>query len=100
MSWAFAPGHVLLQVLYAIGFGLVAMVPLRRLPDGIVLATGLALVVGAEALAALLLTGGHLGPVIVAYPLLPWLAMMLLGWWFGRFVERSGTERARGLVAL
>jgi uncharacterized membrane protein len=114
MSWVFAPGHVLLQVLYAIGFGLVAMVPLRRLPDRIVLATGLALVVGGEALtglvlvadggtpgvaAALLLTGGQLGPVIVAYPLLPWLAMMLLGWWFGRFVERSGPERAGRLVA-
>src|SRR5690349_20956383 len=55
MSWVFAPGHVLLQVLYAIGFGLVAMVPLRRLPDGLVLATGLALVVGGEALTGLVL---------------------------------------------
>jgi uncharacterized membrane protein len=114
MSWVFAPGHVLLQVLYAIGLGLVAMVPLRRLPDGFVLATGLVLAVGGEALtglvlsvdggtpgiaAALLLTGGQLGPVIVAYPLLPWLAIMLLGWWFGRFVERSGAERARRLLA-
>ena len=115
MSWVFAPGHVLLQVLYAIGLGLVAMVPLRRLPDGIVLATGLALAVGGELLAgvlllvddgtpgvaaSLLVTGGQIGPVIVAYPLLPWLAIMLLGWWFGRFVERSGPEHARRLVAV
>ncbi|HLY38859.1 MAG TPA: heparan-alpha-glucosaminide N-acetyltransferase domain-containing protein [Candidatus Binatia bacterium] len=115
MSWVFAPGHVLLQVLYAIGFGLVAMVPLRRLPDRAVLVTGLVLAVAGEAITGLvlaadggtpgiatglLLTGGQFGPVIVAYPLVPWLAMMLLGWWFGGFVQRSGAERARGLVAV
>jgi uncharacterized membrane protein len=79
------------------------MIPLRRLP--VPLAVGLAVVVlvGAEAaigmagwgpahqapwLAALLLSGGPRGWLFVAYPTLPWLAIMLLGWGFGHALRR------------
>jgi uncharacterized membrane protein len=121
MSFVFTPGGVLLQVLYAIGGSLVAMVALRRLDPRWLLAIALTLIAGGEALTglalvasggeptlpvALLLTGGRFGPLIVAYPLLPWLAMMLLGWCFGvRLAERgAGVSAARigwtGLGAL
>lgn len=113
MSWVFIPGGVLLQVLYAIGGGLVAMAALRRLGERWLLGLALGLVVGGEALTglalavggsdptlpvALLLTGGRFGRVIVAYPLLPWLAMMLLGWCFGCWLERTGPAAAERLL--
>ena len=114
MSWVFFPGRVLLQVLYAIGGGLAAMAALRRLDPRWLLGLAIVLVVGGEALtglalalggsaeptipAALLMTGGSFGRLIVGYPLVPWLAMMLLGWCFGRWLERAGSAAAPRLL--
>lgn len=101
MSFAMrGPGKFLGQVLYAIGASLMCMAFLRRLGDrtllalGLVLALGVELVIGlfmaAHALESLpvgfLVSGGFFfqGRLIVAYPLLPWLAMMCLGWVLGR----------------
>jgi uncharacterized membrane protein len=115
MSPVFVPGSVLLQVLWAIGAGLVAMVVLRRLPTPALVAGALLLLVGGEALAglallagageptlpaALLVTGGRFGRLIVAYPLLPWLAMMMLGWAFGRWLPAASPERAARLLVI
>jgi uncharacterized membrane protein len=36
----------------------------------------------------LLLTGGRFDGVLVAYPLVPWLTVMMLGWAFGRHLDR------------
>jgi len=110
MSWVFVPGQIILQVLYAIGAGMMAMAALRRLDDRWLLALAL-LVVGAGELLtgavllatggaptlpfALLLTGGLFGWLIVGYPLLPWLAMMVLGWCFAR---RLGTAPPAGVA--
>jgi len=108
MSLGFGGGTVL-QVLYAIGGGLCGMAVLYRLRTGALLVVGLALVVGCEALAglavwlgdgqhagpigALLATGGRLGTfAFVLYPLLPWLAYMILGFGCGRLLE-DGTIR-------
>jgi len=114
MSWVFAPGRVLLQVLYAIGASLAAMALLRRVPDRWLLAGAIVIVVGGEALTglalvlgggnptlpvALLLTGGQFGRLVVAYPLLPWLAIMVLGWCFGRTLTRVTTDAAARLLA-
>jgi uncharacterized membrane protein len=98
MRWGFG-GGVVFQVLYAIGAGLICLVPLRRLGFGTLLVLALGILAGGEALAALalvagggvpgplgalLVTGGRLaGGVFVLYPLLPWLAFMLLGWVWG-----------------
>ncbi len=108
MSFGFG-GRTVFQVLYAIGGGLCCMVLLRRLGVRILLVIGLVLMLGSEALAGLaiwlgdgqrsgllgafLATGGRLGKFgYVLYPLLPWLAYMILGWSCGRLLE-NGTMK-------
>ena len=113
MSWAFVrPVVVLLQVLYAIGLSLVCMALLRRLSTRAMLGVSLGLIAGGELLAglvqgvagrsvptSLLLTGGMFPPVIVAYPLVPWLAVMVLGWAFGRALAEGEVRAERWLPA-
>jgi uncharacterized membrane protein len=115
MSPVFAPGHVLLQVLYAIGGSFVLMIPLRRLGDRTLLVIALTIILGGEAFTgaalavsrgsptlpvALLLTGGDFGWLIVGYPLLPWLAIMLLGWCFGRYLIAADQARAARVLVV
>lgn len=106
MSWAWEMEWqaVYFQVLFAIGASLLFMIPLRRLPAGWLAALGLVLAAGceqaihllsgdgpADPATALLLTGGALGDsLVVVYPVLPWLAMMTLGWAFGRHLAAGG----------
>ncbi|EYF07443.1 Hypothetical protein CAP_0196 [Chondromyces apiculatus DSM 436] len=112
MSWIFArPGVVLFQVLYAIGAGLVCMAALRRLTTPWLVGLSAALMLGGEALAglslllgggqptlpgALLITGGRFPPLVIAYALLPWLSVMMLGWAFGRVLGKK-EEAGRGV---
>lgn len=112
------PGRVLFQVLYAIGASFLFMIPLRRLEDRALLAVGLglaildeplgmlarALGIGQSVPVALLVSGGFYGQgkFIIAYPALPWLAIMCLGWAFGRRllswpVQERETRAARAL---
>ncbi len=116
MGWS----RLIFQVLYAIGASFLLMIPLRRLPTGALFAVSLVLFFGGEAAmglglwlsggepglpVALLLTGGRFGRFIVAYPVLPWLAFMVLGWCFGRVFDRWRAEgvlvrRLAGIAAL
>jgi uncharacterized membrane protein len=106
ISWIwggnFENGRVL-QVLFAIGSSMIAMVALRRLPGRTTIVLGGLLAVASEALAALplpesvrmvLVTGGFRESFVVLYPMLPWLAVMLLGHGFGRHLTtgRSATS--------
>jgi uncharacterized membrane protein len=114
-------GRIIFQVLYGIGSAYMLMALLRRLPDRAALVVGLALIAGGELLvgaairggspslgAELLLTGGQRGRLIIAYPTLHWLAIMLLGWCWGRRLvttpgAREGAARNlawAGLAAL
>lgn len=99
-------GMLMLQVLFAIGASMIAMVALRRLPTGFLLALGLGWLAGSEfvlmrffpipedlstgaidhfsTLATLLFVPGNGSFVVNSYPMTHWLAMMLLGWAFGR----------------
>lgn len=100
-------GQFVLQVLYGIGSAYVTMAALRRLPDRAALVVALVLMAGSELLVIaasdaglstrlpvqLLLTGGIRGPVIIAYPTLSWLAILLLGWWWGRRLVTSPAAR-------
>jgi uncharacterized membrane protein len=108
MTWAFLPGSLLLQVMYTIGMSIVCMSVLWRLRTFWLLMSSLGMIVFGEALInlatamtqsapsvwiALLLTGGRFPAspgrgfeIVIAYPLLPWLAIMLLGWVFGRYL--------------
>jgi len=85
---------IVLQVLYAIGLGFVAMAFLRRLPAGWLGALGVLLAFAAEPLrevlmrmggtvavvSAFVVGAGRVPPFVVGYPLLPWLAIMMMGW--------------------
>jgi len=96
---------LLFQVMYAIGASFCCMVGLRRLDDRILLPIGLAILLLDEVFAglalwagggrpgflgALLITGGPVfNKAFVLYPLLPWLAFMILGWVCGRYMLKS-----------
>jgi uncharacterized membrane protein len=107
-----AIGHYVLalQVLFAIGTSLCAIALLRHLPAGALVALALAWLAGGElvtralapvgesahGLSAALLAPGRAGPAGIAYPVLGWLAMMMLGWAFGLHLLAL---RRRGLPA-
>ena len=92
----------LFQVMYAIGTSFCCMIGLRRLDYRFLLIIGLATILLDEVLAglalwagggrpgffgALLITGGSIiNKAFVLYPLLPWLAFMVLGWACGRYM--------------
>jgi len=105
-------GRILLQVLFAIGASMIAMVVLRRLPSVWLLAFALiSLTVGewtrtgdfgtsgslVDSLRALLIDGGNIpiavggkDGVMAAYPMLPWCGIMAAGWVLGRYFLRKG----------
>ena len=105
--------HLLFQVMYAIGASFCCMIGLRRLDYRLLLVIGLAIILLDEAFAglvllagdgkpglfgALLITGGSImGKAFVLYPLLPWLAFMILGWVCGRYLLLKGGVLPIGL---
>ena len=112
-------GYLTLQVLFAISMSMVAMVFLRRLSSRALLLLGLGWLVGSELVlgaffpivtdfsdgAALnaytiptlfFFVAGRSESIIVLYPMTHWLAMMLIGWAFGRFLlERPANDLGR-----
>lgn len=95
-----ASGKIVLQVLYAIGISMILMVPLRRLGRRAILVIALIILLGGEALLAVLWHPDYAAPLWLAltwapvlgdsytvlYPVLPWLAIMMLGWVFGEWL--------------
>jgi uncharacterized membrane protein len=102
-----------LQVLYAIGASMLLMVLLRRLPAVWLVVLGVAWLAGGEALVtqwwdphgnasipgALLFGQYSSDGLVIIYPVLPWLAMMMLGWAFGALVL-ARPERARRVLVV
>lgn len=100
---------LILQVLYAIGLSLWCMIPLRRLSVRALVALGAGWFVVGEALTTAIAPPGavtSLAPrlllaplvsdaVVVTYPLAGWLAMMMLGWGFGRWLLSLPEDETR-----
>jgi uncharacterized membrane protein len=111
LSMVSGMGEPFLQVLYAIGASMVAMIFFRRLPTSLLVAFGLAWLAGSELVLSyfypieatgrsvfelLFFTTGEKGSLLVYYPMTHWLAMMLLGWAFGRhLLARPDTDAGR-----
>jgi uncharacterized membrane protein len=106
--WLFA------QVIWAIGFGMIVLALLHRLPCTLVMALGAAVIGGHAGLQHVSPAGfGELEPIwrmlalhgamptqagllLVAYPAIPWLGVLLLGYGLaGVLVDRAGLKRGR-----
>jgi uncharacterized membrane protein len=115
-GWKFHVGApVVLQVIWAIGVSMIALAALVWLPRAAIAAIGAALVLGHNAVDALqpaaadagaawlvlhvqgVMTPGGL-PVLVAYPLVPWIGVMALGYALGPLFAAHDPERPRRLV--
>ena len=102
-------GRWTFQVLLAIGASMMLMAPLRRLPSWGLLTLALGWLVFGEWItdpfwdppgssspwAALVMATYGSDTMIIKYPVLPWLAMMVLGWVFGRHMNEYAGGRAR-----
>jgi uncharacterized membrane protein len=96
-------------VLWAIGLSMMCMAALRRLPSWALMILALGWVAFGELLtdwawdppgsaspfAALTLATYGADSLIIKYPLIPWLATMVLGWVFGRHMLSFATGRSR-----
>lgn len=120
-GWDPEPAYsfVLLQVIWAIGWSMVLLAPISSLSPRVLVAIGAAIVVGHG-----LLDPIHLGAsgaerflwavvheqhafspaegvrVIVAYPLVPWVGVMALGFGLGELYTIEARTRLRALVGL
>jgi len=112
MSLGFKAYHVIIfQVLYAIGISLVCMAYLRRFSSRTLLALAVAIQLFGElsarvhfdaqpmhAIWCFLFVGGPpFRQAVVAYPLIPWLSIMMAGWVLGRWIleTRAVDHRTR-----
>ena len=102
---------IMFQVLYAIGVSFIFMIPLRRLRTTWLLGISMVFLIGSELLngvlmsfnntalsvcGALLIHGGVFPRLMVPYPVFPWLAIMVLGFVFGKrllHARDSGSAR-------
>jgi uncharacterized membrane protein len=102
-------GRWTFQVLFAIGLSMICMAALRRLSWVTLLVVGLAWFAFGEIvtamvwhppgssspLAAFLVATYGSDAIAIKYPVVPWLAIMMLGWALGRHISRSAAGRTR-----
>lgn len=116
-GWSFSLDFLFLQVIWAIGWSMIALAALVWLPWQGVLAVGVAIVAGHNLLdpvrakdlgqlASLwsflhepgpILTGGALRGFL-AYPVLPWMGLMAVGYGAGRLFTQAPDHRRRMLL--
>ncbi|MGV3541498.1 MAG: DUF1624 domain-containing protein [Rufibacter sp.] len=108
---------MMLQVIFAIGFGFVVLGLLLRLPSRVIGGIGLVIILlhnllpqigpaetqAGKFLYSLLFRQGFFpfasGPaVLVAYPLIPWLGILLLGSGFGEVFQKEAANRRKILL--
>lgn len=115
VGWGFNfGGGVFLQVIWAIGASMLAMALLIWLPRMVLLALGVAIIAGHQLLAPINPPDlGALAPVwsatlefgpglggFVAYPFVPWLGVMLLGYGLGGLFQQADGPRTRTILLL
>jgi len=98
------------QVLYAIGISMMFMAVFRRFSTSILLFVALAWILGGEfvtmlvwgpekgydsIIAALFFGKYYSSSLSISYAFVPWLAMMILGWVFGRFILSYNEGKTR-----
>ena len=102
-------GHWNIGVLSAIGLSMMSMVFVRRLPTRTILALALGWMVFGEfvtglfwhtpgsssPLAALFVANYAGAKLLIHYPFIPWLAIMMLGWAFGRHIVQFNSGKTR-----
>jgi len=101
--------HLNFGVLFAIGFSMICMVPLRRLPTWALLVVAVGWMVLGEmvtgwfwtppgnssVLAALTVANYGGDTLVIKYPVIPWLAISILGWVFGRHLIRFAAGQSK-----
>jgi uncharacterized membrane protein len=109
-------GHWNIGVLTAIGLSMMSMALLRRLPTITLLALALGWMIFGELitgifwhppgssspLAAIFIANYGGDNLLIHYPVIPWLAMMILGWAFGRHIVQynAGTKKTTPVKVL
>ncbi|MBB6094150.1 putative membrane protein [Povalibacter uvarum] len=116
LSFTFDLGYangIFFQVMWAIGASMVALAALIRLPVTAILAIGVAIVAGHNLLDGIAPSQfGTLAPLwnllhaagpvpfgFVAYPVLPWIGVMALGYVAGAVYRRDAATRQQMLIA-
>jgi uncharacterized membrane protein len=120
-SWQFIYQVVILQVIWAIGWSMIALAALVYLPLPAILAVGLAMIFGHNLLDPIAperfgslswlwialhvskfvpLTIGWPTGVADVYPLVPWIGVMATGYAFGALLELPRARRDRLLVTI
>ena len=117
-GWNFGVAPPFLQVIWAIGAGMIALAALVWLGPRVVLALGIAIIAGHNLLDPI--NPPHLGeaapvwnllhesgfptilgvPIFAAYPLIPWLGILCLGYGLGFIFLKTPGERIRTLLFL
>jgi len=106
-------GRISLSVLTAIGLSMMGMTILRRLPTWGLLAFGVGWFLFGEWVTGLVWSPPGSAPIAgaltfapsgdgdfsIKYPVIPWLAMMALGWVFGRHMTAHASGKARATPA-
>lgn len=96
---SFGSGHWNIGVLMAIGLSMICMTFLRRLPSWALLTVGIGWMLvgeivttmvwhppGSSSKLAAFFVANYASPaLLIKYPLFPWLAIMIVGWVFGRY---------------
>lgn len=117
VQWAFNFGAgFFLQVIWAIGASMLVLAGLIWLPRTVVLALGVLIVAGHQALApidppdlgvagpvwqlAMEFGPTPLAPGFLAYPFAPWLGIMLMGYGLGGLFTLTGAARTRAVLIL
>ena len=116
-AWTFRVDYaygVFLQVIWAIGVSMLVLALLVRLPIAVIAAIGFAIVLGHNLLDPivpadlgtwsglwiLLHEGGRIPVGFAAYPVLPWIGIMALGYVLGSVFTWDSARRVRALALL